>query len=295
MLIDLFGRGWSDGVPDLPYDGRLYASQVFMALASSPIAWTGDDSGGFALVGYSLGGCLAADFTSWFPERVKELVLIAPAGLQRESDLTWQTRLIYSGWLPESWAEAAVRRRLRTMPNVTGKQRTASKATETSSGRREAEAATSAELPEDAVIATSRGEIDIEAAVNWQMDNHAGFMPAFMSSIRHAPIRNQQHSWRLIGSRLDEQRALNHGATISEVAETHKQEVRRRGLKTGKVLLIFGANDGIIKPSETGPDAREALGVDNVIEKVYANAGHEVPITCRDEIADLMWQHWSSL
>ena len=288
MLMDLFGRGWSDGVPDLPYDGRLYASQVFMALASSPLPWTGAESGGFGIVGYSLGGCIAADFTSWFPELVRDLVLIAPAGLQRHSNIDWKTRLIYSGLMPESWAEAAVRRRLRVSPNVTGKQ----KARVGGDERGEGEAAPSAELPKDAVITTSRGEIDMVAAVNWQMDYHEGFMPSFMSSIRHAPIRGQQQRWRLIGARLRIRREMLGRLGKDEATEEEDKAVLKQGLESGRVLIIFGGEDRIVRASEVGPDAKDALGSANVLEKIYEDAGHDVAVSHGDDIAEEMWEMW---
>jgi hypothetical protein len=37
MLLDLFDRSWSDAPAAYPYDDRLYTSQLFMALASSPL------------------------------------------------------------------------------------------------------------------------------------------------------------------------------------------------------------------------------------------------------------------
>lgn len=61
LLFDLFGRGYSDGVGDLPHDERLYVSQALCVLASSELAWTGHgEDEGFHLVGYSLGGGIAS-------------------------------------------------------------------------------------------------------------------------------------------------------------------------------------------------------------------------------------------
>lgn len=70
MLFDLWGRGYSDSV-DLPHDSRLYSTEILLALTSSPLAWT---PGGFSLIGYSLGGGIAADFAASSPELVKSLV-----------------------------------------------------------------------------------------------------------------------------------------------------------------------------------------------------------------------------
>src|SRR6478752_6001869 len=68
LLFDLFGQGFSDGVGDLPYDIRLYTTQVLLALASSPLSWTGSNS--LRVIGYSLGGAIAASFAVNFPHMV---------------------------------------------------------------------------------------------------------------------------------------------------------------------------------------------------------------------------------
>ncbi|KAE9572170.1 hypothetical protein CGMCC3_g11609 [Colletotrichum fructicola] len=66
MTFDFFGRGYSDAPTDLPYDSRLYTTQILLALASSPLrGWTGDDA--FHLLGYSLGGAVAAAFAASSP------------------------------------------------------------------------------------------------------------------------------------------------------------------------------------------------------------------------------------
>ena len=73
MLLDLFGRGWSEAPGDLRYDDRLYTSQLFIALASSRLNWTGGTGSSFGIVGYSMGAAIVANFTSWFPALVQRL------------------------------------------------------------------------------------------------------------------------------------------------------------------------------------------------------------------------------
>lgn len=96
LMFDLFGRGFTDAPSDLDYDDRLFITQIFYVLASSPLAWLpgtqkGEDSDerrGFSIIGYSLGGCLSMAFASYFPELVEDVVLLAPAGILRPSSAT---------------------------------------------------------------------------------------------------------------------------------------------------------------------------------------------------------------
>ena len=111
MLFDLFGRGYSDAPVDVPYDIRLYATQILLVLASSALSWTGNDS--FHLIGYSLGGGVAVSFTRYFASMVRSLTLVAGGGLIRRSHVSWKSRLLYTtGILPESLLEYLVQRRL---------------------------------------------------------------------------------------------------------------------------------------------------------------------------------------
>lgn len=115
ISVDLWGRGYSDaplsGSHALPQSSRLFTTSVLLALTSSTLPWTGSTS--FSLIGYSLGGGIAANFTSFFPNMVSSVVLIAPSGLQRPHNITWTSKLLYSTrWFPESWLQYLVKRRL---------------------------------------------------------------------------------------------------------------------------------------------------------------------------------------
>lgn len=118
MLLDLWGRGYSDGCADLPHDDRLYATEILVALASSPLSWTGAGAGGgFCLVGYSMGGGIAAAFTSHFSHLVRSLVLLAPSGLVRPEHMHSRTKLLFAAALvPERLMYWLIKRRLHAGP-----------------------------------------------------------------------------------------------------------------------------------------------------------------------------------
>jgi pimeloyl-ACP methyl ester carboxylesterase len=71
LRYDMYGRGYSDR-PDGDYSQAFYRKQLVDLLDALKINQPVD------LVGVSMGGALAVDFTANYPDRVKDVVLIAP-------------------------------------------------------------------------------------------------------------------------------------------------------------------------------------------------------------------------
>ena len=278
LIEGRFGRGYSDNPYHVHHDVRLFTSQIMIALSSSPLSWIGDASGKFALVGYSLGGGIAAAFTSYFPLLVSSLILIAPAGLLRGKHITRTSRILYSeGLIPEGILDRLVRARLRT-PLAPPQP----PSNEEKLLMKDAVAAETPNLESNSRIPVSRAHpnVTVEDAVNFQLDHHSGFVQAFMSSIRHGPILSQHEDWRRIGRRLTAQNNAEKGSQVDG------------GLQHGKVLIICGVRDPIIKRDELGEDAGKELE-GNVIFKDIS-AGHEAPITRSDEVVKFIWNFWET-
>jgi pimeloyl-ACP methyl ester carboxylesterase len=163
-----------------PHDSRLYATEILLAITSSPLSWTPE---GFSLIGYSLGGGICADFASSFPNLVNGIVLLAPAGLIRPHHFTWKNRLMYSGILPQSLLQSVVRR------------------------SQKAEAATSEEFKDESPpLSRSRPDVTIGSVVQWQVNNHPGFTYSFVSSLQNASIgltAERRELWKKLGLRKD--------------------------------------------------------------------------------------------
>ncbi|KAF7714806.1 Alpha/beta hydrolase fold-1 domain-containing protein [Penicillium ucsense] len=270
MLFDLFGRGYSDCPSDMPQDERLFATQIMLALTTSLISWTGSSSGKFSLVGYSLGGGIAAAFASFFPQLLSSLVLLAPAGLVRDSQISFQGRVLYSGGImPEGLLAFLVSRRLKSGRLVAPKK--------DKQGKLNAEDALTEELPsdeaaEDQVLSREYPRVTVPSAVAWQVHNHAGFVHSFMSSMRYGPIlgSRQKVHWTRLGDYLSAQ-----NSTGGEKTE--------KGLPSHKVHILCGNTDTIIIKDELVSDATAVLG-GNVVFKFY-DAGHEFPSTKYEEVA----------
>jgi pimeloyl-ACP methyl ester carboxylesterase len=71
LRYDLYGRGYSDR-PDADYNREFYRKQLLALLDNLGINKPVD------LIGMSLGGAIATDFTANYPDRVHYLVLTAP-------------------------------------------------------------------------------------------------------------------------------------------------------------------------------------------------------------------------
>lgn len=75
VVYDLYGRGWSDR-PWVDYDLDLFDHQLEALLRKSGL------EGRVHLVGLSMGGIIASEFTLRRPSRVASLTLLAPAGFE---------------------------------------------------------------------------------------------------------------------------------------------------------------------------------------------------------------------
>lgn len=250
---DLFGRGFSDGVGDLPHDDRLYITQILLALASSPLSWTGNNA--FSLFGYSMGGAIAVSFATAFPHLVSFLVLLAPAGLIRPDKFGTLTRFVFSsGLIPERLLAFLTGRRLQKPISPAAKRpETVSRAAVRSDPRLETAAAEAADpLPGHQA---TRLEDHVLSYVRWMVVNHAGFVPAFMSSIRFAPLTEQHASWNLLAKR-----------------------------DPGTTAIFFARDDDVIDEAAYREDAGPLTAGEGKVAWRVLPGGHDFVMTHCDEV-----------
>lgn len=101
----------------------------------------------------------------------------------------------------------------------------------------------------------------VSAVVDWQIRHHPGFVPAFISTIRHGPVHHQHARWALIKENMDKKKSL-----FSEV------------------WLVLGETDPIIVWDEVTEDVKSVLGDEHVKIKTVEGAGHELAIEKADSI-----------
>ena len=264
-LFDLFGRGYSENPGDLPQDLRLFTSQILLVLASSPLSWIGPNR--FSIVGYSLGGGISAGFTSFFPNLIESLILIAPSGLIRSRHFSKTNRILYSeGVIPEPLLLRLVKRRLKTPLYPPKKQPEGPKVGAADAVQAEAKI----ESNSQASLSKKHPNVTIDKAVVHQVNHHEGFVSAFMSSIRYGPIQNQHTLWQKIGKRLSQQN--------SETGDNRK------------VLIVTGSRDPIIDKDELQEDAPAVF--DGNVEFCIIDAAHDLPIVKSVDVVQAIWNFW---
>lgn len=308
LLFDYFGRGWSD-TPDpehVDHDEKLYITQILYVLASSTGSgsWLdGDDddgrqgkSKGFHVMGYSFGGGLAVSFASYFPHLVRSVTLIAPGGLMPWSGNSWRTRMLYftRGIFPECILQHFVRRRFE--PSATALSPVPS-----NSGDNGIAVPVSVEQAENgsdpfdsAAVATRKrrdddddnepGQVNVTVAdvIAWQLRHHRGFVPAIMSAFRYGPIHERYEEWGRLGQFLAAKRGQPRQCG---------EDLPGGLLLGGKVLLVLGKTDPIVREERLVPEMKRVLG-EGAVEVVVLDAGHEVAITKGAEIVGAALRFW---
>lgn len=157
LVYDLYGRGYSDR-PRGAQDCAFFIRQLSDLLADQGIT---ED---ITLLGYSMGGTIAPCFAAQHPSMIRQLILLASAGLGQ--DLGPASRLLAQTGLFGSWA----------MLSVYGR-----------SMRRalEAERSQTSSVP---------GIVDMQIA---QL-RHRGYLPAVLSSLRGALDADMQDAHRSV-------------------------------------------------------------------------------------------------
>lgn len=128
-------------------------------------------------------------------------MLLAPSGLIRKEKFGWGSKVMYSGLFPESVLRWVVRRRLRAPV-----QSAPVEASDTVSAEdvvNEEIKGTRDPVFEAAPLSKTRPDVTVASAVQWQLENHEGFVHSFISSIKYSPISERNDVWRKLGDRSD--------------------------------------------------------------------------------------------
>ncbi len=222
------------------------------------------------MVAFSLGGGIAIKFAADFPYLVNSIVLLAPGGLIRRLPDDYETVFSwYPALLPDFHARKLVGRALGLNgppqrfegSDGHGKSRVAFERTE--------------EARKMGVEV-----LDIAGIVQWQFDNHKGFVYSFVNTLQNVPIQNQHSDWKRVCSIIRDDAARTPPSSHSSK------------LFGSKILVILGDADNIVPADEFTADLLEMLGDGNHVEFRVVAGGHGFPVQRCDEVAKYILDFW---
>lgn len=260
---DLWGRGYSDTPLGVPHDARLYGMQVLFAAASSTLSWTGANSDGFSFIAFSLGGGIAMAFAADFPYLINSIILLAPGGIIRRLPDEYETIFFrHPSLMPFS-----------NLRNLVGKT-LGLKISHSPIGcsHFHAQSQSGGEKAQEAQL-MGKEVLDIPGIVQWQFDNHKGFIHSFISTHLYGPIKYQHSDWRRVCSVVK-------GDTAHTSPSSHSSK-----LFNSKILVIFGEADSVVRAEEVSADLLDIICDPEYVEFKIVPGDHGFPVPSCDEVA----------
>lgn len=190
---------------------------------------------------------------------MSSLVLLAPAGLIRAESFGRVSQFVFkSGLVPERFLAIATRKRLQ-QPLARAKPPKNPSLKEDYVEMAAAEAA-------DPVSNEGITPLEVRVAeyVRWMVVNHDGFVPAFMSSVRYAPLTDQHDSWRKLTER-----------------------------KPGATAVFLAEYDEIIDVDDYTKDGLPLAGGEEHVRWKVLPGGHDFVMTHADEILKELDELWT--
>lgn len=116
--------------------------------------------------------------------------------------------------------------------------------------------------------------------VQWQFDQHKGFIYAFVDIINNGPLMHLQATWQKLRTILDSEKEPVHtfGA--------------RRSILCNRLLVFFGDSDAVVVGSEISKDLVQLLGDEKRVECHYLSGGHGFPYHNSGEIVARLSKFW---
>ncbi|KAJ7036169.1 alpha/beta-hydrolase [Mycena alexandri] len=243
LLYDLYGRGYSDAPQNTPYDAHLYVMQL--ALLLQHVGWART-----RLVGYSMGGAIAAAFVATFPGLVEsELVLAASVGSRETSFAPFY--------------------RIRNMPFVEGWTMRAVMFVSSTFSSSPFQWLTSFRVQDVMKIPATGEESTLNAIVRLQATSLRGFTHAVISSLHEGPTSRMRSTfgvpaWR--GRRV----LFVHGSEDDVVPPSDSP-------------LLRSLIDSATRDASNGSNSMEAGKAETQLVYVEG-AGHDLPWTHAEEM-----------
>ena len=210
----------------------------------------------FSIVAFSLGGPISLAFASAFPESIRSLVLLSPAGLIRKLPYGYEDPYMHQPELAPS--QESLREKVRQILGVAP------------SGP-----ALNIQLDQKRVVSSEMGpsrverSFDMGGIIQWQFDHHEGHIHSFQDTVRYGPLQKREDLW---GKVCD----IIAGRTRPDTA-----------LHKSKLLVLFGRHDDVVVGEETTEDILKLLPPHH-LQVEYLPGGHGFPYPNSEKITQII-------
>lgn len=123
-------------------------------------------------------------------------------------------------------------------------------------------------------------KFDMPAIVQWQIDNHQGFIHSFINTIQHGPIQHQHSDWYKICRIIKGESSGIQGFSLP------------CRIQNSKILVIFGEIDDIIVGKEVSEDLIQILGGEEHVEFKIVPGNHGFPVASCEEVVKHIAEFW---
>lgn len=229
----MYGRGLSDGTA-AKHDARLYTDQAKEVLEK--YGWTKD----ITVIGYSMGGSVAVHINKSHPGLIKDLILLAPAGMIRHRTLGLDKFAVFR-FLP---VPTRAHRYLIKKNLQQGIDKVKSKTPQLEFR---------SDVIDEVVVGLGEPVVGLEEAVvgleeavcqsrMWSIENHDGFVKAVKASVSEAPLCRQNEAWEILKKRKGTTMVILGSEDDKVVLSEFKEDVRK--LKGGAGHLHLETLEG---------------------------------------------------
>ncbi|KAJ6557501.1 Alpha/Beta hydrolase protein [Mycena capillaripes] len=212
VLYDLWGHSLSD-TPAIPHTPALFHAQLLALLVH--LGWA---DAPVNVVGYSFGGAIAAVFAARYPETVKSLVLVAPAGLMRAESFGEPGETLIRGGdgVDEKAARDWVLHHLEGGPLT---------------------------VPTDWQERVQRGEVVPEKVRGWQQEEHPGHVASCVAIFRDGGAIGLHEEFTRAAQGVPHILAI-----LGELDEVcSKEDLVAVGVQLENVVVVEGVGHGLVR------------------------------------------------
>ena len=118
--------------------------------------------------------------------------------------------------------------------------------------------------------------LDVPGIVQWQFDNHRGFVHSFVSTIQYGPFQYQHSDWsrtcRIIRGDIARAPPSSHHCKLFN----------------SKILVILGDADSLVLADEVSADLLSVIGDPEHVEVKVVAGDHGFPVPSCEEVAKLI-------